>query len=67
MGTITLESESSFLYEIEVNGTSEIKPWLRSFGSSCEVLQPRSLRQEFIKEWKEIAAYYEPQSIREDI
>ena len=66
MGTVTIESDDSFLYEIEVNGTSEIKPWLRSFGSSREVLKPRSLRMEFIKEWKEIAAYYEPESIREN-
>lgn len=49
----------SFLYEIEVNGTFEIRPWLRSFGSSCEVLEPLHLRKEMIDEWKEIAGYYE--------
>ncbi|BBI31288.1 helix-turn-helix transcriptional regulator [Cohnella abietis] len=59
-GTITEESDSTFLYEIIVNGLFEIKPWLRSFGSSCEVLEPASLRREFIAEWKEIQAYYEP-------
>lgn len=64
-GTITNESDSTFLYEITVNGIYEIKPWLRSFGSSCEVLEPAWLRREFITEWKEIQAYYE--SIREDI
>ncbi|WP_128100581.1 YafY family protein [Paenibacillus sp. DCT19] len=64
-GTITPESNDTFLYEIRVNGTTEIKPWLRSFGSSCEVLAPRRLRQEMIKEWKEIAQYYEP--VREDV
>lgn len=64
-GTITEESEESFLYEIMVNGIYEIKPWLRSFGSSCEVLQPAWLRKEFIAEWKEIQAHYEP--VRENI
>ncbi|KQY91117.1 transcriptional regulator [Paenibacillus sp. Root52] len=64
-GTITPESSDTFLYEIRVNGTTEIKPWLRSFGSSCEVLAPRRLRQEMIKEWKEIAQYYEP--VRENV
>ncbi|ACT03569.1 helix-turn-helix transcriptional regulator [Paenibacillus sp. JDR-2] len=59
-GVITEEDEASFLFEITVNGTQEIKPWLRSFGSSCEVLEPMSLRREFIKEWKELAEYYEP-------
>ncbi|MBD2872752.1 helix-turn-helix transcriptional regulator [Paenibacillus arenilitoris] len=53
------EGGDSFLYEIDVNGTTEIKPWIRSFGSSCEVLAPPGLRQEMIEEWKEIKAYYE--------
>jgi hypothetical protein len=48
-----------------VNGIYEIKPWLRSFGSSCEVLEPAWLRKEFIAEWKEIQAHYEP--VRENI
>lgn len=58
-GNIVEESDDSFIYEIEVNGTVEIKPWIRSFGSSCEVLAPARLRQEMIAEWKEIKAYYE--------
>ncbi|WP_138494574.1 helix-turn-helix transcriptional regulator [Paenibacillus pinistramenti] len=58
-GQITAEEEHSFIYEITVNGTTEIKPWLRSFGSSCEVLEPLKLRREMIAEWKEIHAYYE--------
>ncbi|ANE45244.1 transcriptional regulator [Paenibacillus swuensis] len=64
-GVITEEDEASFVYEITVNGMTEIKPWLRSFGSSCEVLEPARLRQEFIAEWKELQGYYE--SVREDI
>lgn len=59
-GTITEENDDWFIYEITVNGTTEIKPWLRSFGSSCEVLEPVRLRREFIAEWKEIQSYYEP-------
>lgn len=64
-GTITPETDHTFLYEIRVNGITEIKPWLRSFGSSCEILAPLRLREEMIEEWKEIAAYYEP--VREDV
>jgi len=59
-GTITEESAQSFRFEIRVSGVYEIKPWLRSFGSSCEVLEPAWLRKAFIAEWKEIASYYEP-------
>ncbi|GAA3411485.1 helix-turn-helix transcriptional regulator [Paenibacillus hodogayensis] len=58
-GQIVSEDEHSFLYEITVNGTTEIKPWLRSFGSSCEVVEPVHLRREMIAEWKELLAYYE--------
>ncbi|TYP68342.1 helix-turn-helix transcriptional regulator [Paenibacillus methanolicus] len=64
-GVITEEDATSFVYEITVNGMTEIKPWLRSFGSSCEVLAPKRLREEFIAEWKEIQRYYE--SVREDV
>ncbi|ANY72756.1 WYL domain-containing protein [Paenibacillus ihbetae] len=58
-GEIIEEDEVSFIYEITVNGTTEIKPWLRSFGSACEILEPLTLRQEMIDEWKEIQAAYE--------
>lgn len=64
-GTIIEEGAASFRYEITVNGITEIKPWLRSFGSSCEVLEPARLRREFIEEWKELSDYYE--SVRENI
>lgn len=64
-GQIVYEDEHSFIYEITVNGMTEIKPWLRSFGSSCEVLEPVQLRREMIAEWKELQAYYE--SVRENI
>lgn len=66
-GRITEENEEWFLYDITVNGITEIKPWLRSFGSSCEVLEPRKLRQELIDEWKEIQAYYGDEPVRENI
>ncbi|MDF2960666.1 MAG: transcriptional regulator [Paenibacillus sp.] len=59
-GQIVFEDKDSFIYEITVNGTTEIKPWLRSFGSSCEILEPVQLRREMITEWKEIQIYYEP-------
>lgn len=64
-GQILEENDEFFVYEIIVNGTQEIKPWIRSFGSSCEVLKPANLRNEMIAEWKEIQSYYEP--VRENI
>lgn len=50
-GTITEATEDSFLYTINVNGISEIKPWILGFGSSVEVIRPERLRQEIINEW----------------
>ncbi|NOU71709.1 WYL domain-containing protein [Paenibacillus sp. LMG 31458] len=64
-GEITEEQIDSFIFEIKVNGTTEIKPWIRSFGSSCEVLEPIYFRNEMIAEWKELEVYYEP--VRENI
>ncbi|NOU95558.1 WYL domain-containing protein [Paenibacillus sp. LMG 31456] len=58
-GLIKEEDQESFIFEIVVNGTTEIKPWIRSFGSSCEVLEPHSLRTEMMAEWKELREYYE--------
>ncbi|TXK80023.1 YafY family protein [Paenibacillus sp. N3.4] len=58
-GQITEEQADSFIFEMKINGITEIKPWIRSFGSSCEVLEPLFFRQEMIAEWKEIGAYYE--------
>jgi predicted DNA-binding transcriptional regulator YafY len=58
-GTIVEEDEESFIYEIVVNGTTEIRPWIRSFGSSCEVLEPLEFRRDMIAEWKGILTYYE--------
>ncbi|MDO3408337.1 WYL domain-containing protein [Saccharibacillus sp. CPCC 101409] len=58
-GEIVEADEESFVYEIRVNGVTEIRPWLRGFGSSCEVLEPAALRQSFIDEWKEIGDYYD--------
>ncbi len=58
-GTIVEEDEDSFIYEIVVNGTTEIRPWVRSFGSSCEVLEPLEFRRAMIAEWKGILTYYE--------
>ncbi|MFD2671465.1 helix-turn-helix transcriptional regulator [Marinicrinis sediminis] len=64
-GQIVEEDAEGFIYEITVNGMHEIKPWLRSFGSSCEVLEPQALREELIAEWKEMYDYYA--SVRENL
>ena len=58
-GRISEEQGSTFLFEIDVNGYFEIKPWIRSFGTSVEVLAPEELRLEIAEEWRKIGAAYE--------
>lgn len=58
-GKVIEEQAETFLFEIDVNGYFEIKPWIRSFGSSVKVLAPEELRREIAAEWREIGAAYE--------
>ncbi len=43
------ESGDYFYYEDEVRGISEFTSWLRRFGRAAEVLEPKWLRQEFLR------------------
>jgi len=56
---ITIENDQSFLLELVVNGITEIKPWIMSFGSSIEVLEPLELRNSVIKDWEVMVSRYE--------
>lgn len=58
-GEIVEEDGNTFIYEIDVNGTMEIKPWIQSFGSSVEVLEPAELRQRIKDEWQQLLEEYE--------
>ena len=42
------------IYEAECYGKKHIINWIMSMGSNCEVLQPKSLRDEIIREYKNI-------------
>lgn len=57
-GTIEPESDTSFLYRIQITDLSEIRSWLMGFGSSAEVLAPESLRQTMIEHWTEMEKHY---------
>lgn len=59
-GIITDISDKSFIYTITINDTSEIKPWIRSFGHYAEVMGDTSLklREELSIEWREMLNNY---------
>ena len=58
-GQIIEDNTDNFIYEIELSDSAEIKPWIRSFGSSAEVLEPLELRNELAGEWRQLEALYE--------
>jgi predicted DNA-binding transcriptional regulator YafY len=42
----------------QIGDTIEIMPWIRGWGSDCEVLAPQALREEMIKEAQRLAHIY---------
>ncbi|MDI6871146.1 MAG: WYL domain-containing protein [Bacillota bacterium] len=52
------EGSGSVIYTDEVSGLHEIRVWVRSFGSSAEVLEPAELREELIESVRRIVARY---------
>lgn len=59
-GTITNIEDKSFIYTIEVNDATEMKPWIRSFGHYAEVIESTNcnLRQELCDEWSDMLGSY---------
>lgn len=57
-GEVLETYEDGFLWAILIHGIDEMIPWIRSFGSSAEVLEPASLREKLIEQWKELEALY---------
>lgn len=54
-----LEADGTHLImTIEVADTTDLKPWIRSWGADCEVLEPVELRNEMIGEARKLAELY---------
>ncbi|GAV22397.1 helix-turn-helix transcriptional regulator [Carboxydothermus pertinax] len=51
--------DGSLLWEDKVSGVRDLLFWLRSFGSSVEVIEPRELRQEMVENIKRLMEVYE--------
>ena len=43
---------------LKVSGTLEIEPWIRTWGSACEVISPASLRAKMIEDARALATLY---------
>lgn len=56
---ITKIDEEYYLVEVSIDNTKQLHRWLRSLGSSVEVLEPLELREEFAKEVKALNKMYQ--------
>lgn len=52
------ERDGFILLHVDVADTTDLKPWIRGWGASCEVLEPASLRQELAGETRQLARAY---------
>lgn len=48
------------LFRIQTTGLGELKRWVLQYGSSAEILEPTSLRQEFAQEAQKLLKLYSP-------
>jgi len=46
------------IWEAKVADTIDLKPWVRSWGADCEVLEPKELREELMGEARRLAERY---------
>jgi len=49
---LTRSRDGSLSLHMEVGGSQELRTWLLSFGSGAEVLEPKALRAEVVRELK---------------
>lgn len=52
------EKEGYVLLRFEVADTTDLKPWIRTWGANCEVLEPQTLRDELRGEARRFAELY---------
>ncbi len=56
---ITETDDGFLIIEDEVDDILEFRWWIRAFGDTVEVLQPKSLREEFAQMSKRMSSKYE--------
>ena len=56
---VLTKEEGYLVYTDQVRGINEIKPWIRSFGSSAVVLAPEELREDMIRSARWVLDLYQ--------
>lgn len=57
--TIEEKPDGSLILHLKTSGLVEVKNWVMQFGSGAQILQPETLRQEFIDEIRSMTKLYE--------
>lgn len=60
---LTEKPEGKVLLEVTVRDDVQLRWWLKGFGDKVEVVEPMSLRQEFIEMIKSMSALYKPNQL----
>jgi predicted DNA-binding transcriptional regulator YafY len=58
------EKRDFLLVSFDVADTTDLKPWIRTWGANCEVLAPAELRDEMMGEARKLAYLYGWQTSR---
>ena len=58
-----LQSDGYLLWRAEVAEPKEMLPWIRGWGSDCEVLEPLSLKRELKREVRKLMHLYELEDV----
>ena len=55
---ITIQTDGSALFEVDIAGVEEIRHWILSFGDNAEVIAPESLRRSITETCRNMAGIY---------
>lgn len=58
------ELPGGLTWEADIGDVTEIRPWIRTWGADCEVLEPADLREEMMAEARRLARLYGIESKR---
>ena len=56
---VLTKEEGYLIYSDQVRGINEIKPWIRSFGSSAVVLAPEELKADMVRSARWVLDLYQ--------
>ncbi|PJF38919.1 MAG: hypothetical protein CUN55_15875, partial [Phototrophicales bacterium] len=61
------EKPGHLLLHMDIADTTDLEPWIRGWGASCEVLEPVSLRQKMLQETQKLMHLYELSAPSDDV